>query len=493
MERVKNPELRKKVTSGVQAAQLIQNGMTLAMGGYTSSGYPKLIARELVKRKEAGEDLNLFLITGANVGPLDKLLGDAGIISRRTPMLADKNLAKKVNSGQVTYVEQQMHKMPQLLKSGAFGDIDVAVVEALEITEEGHIIPTSSIGMVPHLLDRAKKVIVEVNEAQPQALKGLHDVYMPAANPYGKPIPLSYVNQKIGKPYIKLDPQKIEHIVISEELDELATKKETTITNKQIVNKLVNFLQSELRENYKGRPFVFQTGFGNMADAITEGFKKLDLGNIQFFCGIVGESIVDLIAEGRVRAASCGSLEITPRVSSLLNDKHDLFKKRLVIRNGDISNNGGLVNSLGVISLNSGIEIDIYGNVNASHISGYRVVNGLGGGASFAHNASLSIILLPSISKGGAISNIVPMTFHQDIIEHDVDVLITENGVADLRGKSEVERAKDIIENCADETYKEALNSYLSMAIRECGGHRPQLPVEAFSWYKRLKESGSMI
>ena len=60
------------------------------------------------------------------------------------------------------------------------------------------------------------------------------------------------------------------------------------------------------------------------------------------------------------------------------------------------------IGRMGIIALTSGIEMDMYGNVNSSHIAGTQVVNGLGGGANFAENAALSILLMPSENKGGA-------------------------------------------------------------------------------------------
>ena len=103
------------------------------------------------------------------------------------------------------------------------------------------------------------------------------------------------------------------------------------------------------------------------------------------------------------------------------------------------------------------------------------------------------MVLIPSIAKGGAISNIVPMVSHQDISEHDVDVVVTENGVADLRGLDDGERADAIIAACASDTYRSQLTAYLQTARRQAGGHHPQLPETAFGWYSRLEDEGTML
>ena len=489
-ERIECKQLLNRVATAKEAATLIQNGMTVAVGGYTSSGYPKVIAQELVQRKRNGEPLQIRLLSGANDGPLDTLFAEEEMLSWRAPMIESKVLAKQVNAGKVHYVEQKMNKMPQLIQDGVFGKINVAVVEALRITKEGHLIPTSSIGMNSHLLEEADAIIVEINTAQPITLDGMHDVFLPGSPPNRQAIPLTAVDQKIGLPYVKVDRNKIRYIVHSDVLDTPAPLGESKEQNKQIAANLLQFLTTEEMSKKPLPPF--QTGFGNLVHEIVTAMSQSQLNDITFFCGGLQEAHMELIAAGRVKAASTGSIQMTPRVITLLEENPELFRKKVIIRNGDITNHGEPISRLGLICLNSGLEMDIYGNVNSSHISGTKVLNGIGGGANFAENAGLSIFLIGAESKGGKISNIVPFVTHQDISEHDIDVVITENGVADLRGKDDIQRAREIIAHCASPNYKDALTDYLDRAISECGGHHPHLLAEAFLWHIRLKEIGTM-
>lgn len=493
IDRVENSTLQKCITSAKDAAALIKNGMTVAMGGYTSSGYPKAIARELVARRAAGEYLKIELITGANVGPIDNMLSEMEIISRRIPMCMSKNIAKQVNVGHVHYVEQQMNRMPRLLAIDAFGEIDVAVVEAVKIREDGSIVPTSSIGMVPNILEKARKIIIEINTAQPIELEGFHDVYTLEKIGKRKPIPLKRVDQRIGRDSIDIDIEKVACVIESNEADEVTPPTTGNLATKAIADNLFDFLEYEIPQNYDGYLPPFQTGFGNIASSIAKNFKESKFEGIQFFCGGINENIIDLMLAGKAKAASTGSVEMTDRVLEAFRKNSDILQDKLIIRNGEITNCGETAGRLGIISLNSGIEVDIYGNVNSSHIAGYKVVNGIGGGANFAQNASLSIVLIPSVGKGGDISNIVPMTFHTDITEHDIDIVITENGVADLRGKDESERADTIIKNCAAPEYAAQLKDYLKKARMSNKGHHPQSPSDAYSWYERLQETGSML
>lgn len=484
--RIRCAALRSRIVAGAEAAAMISSGSTVAVGGYTSCGYPKVVVQELVARKNAGEELFLSIVSGANDSFIDTPLAQAGIITRRAPMIESKALAAQVNKGEVEYCEQQMSKMPRLLRDEAFGHIDVAVVEAVAITEEGDIVPTSSVGMVPNLIDAADKVIVEINMAMPAELEGMHDVYRVS----GQPIPLTSCGQRIGDPFIRCGADKICAIVRSDMPDELASIAPANQSQIKISENLLSFLEDEMhRRGRKTLPPV-QTGFGNLAAEIVSELGNSPFRDLEFFAGYAQEANVRLAAEGKVKAISCGSLQMTPGVMELLKNDRSL-RDRILIRNGEISNCAEVISRLGPITIASGIEMDIYGNVNSSHISGSKVVNGLGGGANFAENAGLSVLMIVSETKGGAISAIVPMVSHQDISEHDIDVVITENGVADLRGKSDVERAEAIINNCAG-TYKAQLLDYFNRA-RAAGGHHPVLLDEALSWHLRLKKTGTML
>lgn len=491
-ERIDNIQLREKISSAEEAAVFIKSDMTVAMGGYTSSGYPKAIAEELVKRKVAGEDLKITLLGGSAIGPIENLLGSKNIISRQIPMIGSKTMSQLVNQGKVHYVEQQMNKMPHLLRGGAFGKVDVAIIEAIACTKEGYIIPTSSVGMIPHLVDMAETVIIEINLAQPAELEGFHDIYLPELPPNRKPIPLNYVNQRIGEPFLRVNPNKIRYIVESNKLDETTKLFDSTAVIQKITDNLLNFLESEVKKQWDGNLPPVQTGFGNLASNIVSSFQNANFHEISFFCGNLQEANLELMITGKVKAASTGSIQMTPRVLDIIRSYPDELKKIMVMRNADVTNNAETIGRMGIIALNSAIEADIYGNVNSSHIAGTKVLNGIGGGANFAQNANLSVLLIPSEAKDGAISTIVPMVSHHDIIEHDIDLIITDQGIADLRGKDEVERANCIIHNCASPKYRDMLDNYLKNAIGQVGGHHPQLLDEAFSWHLRLIKTGTM-
>lgn len=492
-DRISNKKLSGKMVSPQEAASIIKDGMTVAMGGFTPSGYPKVIPKELLNRRQAGEQLTINLITAANVGPeIDDDLGDAGIINRRLPLQGSTMLGNLINQGKVNYVEIPLNKMPRFIQREIFGNIDVAVVEAIALTKDGYIVPSTSIGLSPHFVQKAKDVIVELNSAQPSELVGMHDIYIPALPPNKKPVPLVRTNQRIGEPFIKIDPNKIKYIVKSDILDQATTFSQIQPVTKKISDNLFNFLELEVKYRWGGVLAPIQTGLGNMANQLTGEFKNSKFTDIEFFCGILQEANIELIAQGKVKAASAIGFTPSAKAIRLIKKNQDVFERVMVLRPTDVSSNGEIIERLGVVALNSAIEIDIYGNANTSHAMGTKVLGGIGGGGVFTQNSQLSIMLLPSETKGGVVSTIVPMVTHNDINEHDIDVVITENGVADLRGKTPVERAKAIIGNCASSVYKDQLYSYLRKSIKNAGGHQPQLLREAFSWHLRLQETGTM-
>lgn len=190
---------------------------------------------------------------------------------------------------------------------------------------------------------------------------------------------------------------------------------------------------------------------------------------------------------------STASISVSPEGLQRFYDHIEEYRHKIIIRPQEISNNPEVIRRLGVISMNTAIEVDIYGHVNSTHFHGSQLMNGIGGSGDYARAGYLTIFFTSSTAKGGAISSIVPMCSHVDHTEHDVDVLCTEQGIADLRGLSPVERARIIIRHCAHPMYKDQLTEYLERAMAVTGHqHEPQILSEALSWQQRYLDTGSM-
>ena len=140
--------------------------------------------------------------------------------------------------------------------------------------------------------------------------------------------------------------------------------------------------------------------------------------------------------------------------------------------------------------MNTALEADIYGNVNSTHLYGMDVMNGIGGSGEFTRNGYLSLMMTPSIAKGGKISAIVPMCPHIDHNEHSVQVLVTEQGLADLRGLGPKLRAEAIIRNCAHPMYRDYLSAYVRDSRH---GHIRHDLTRCYELHRNLMDHGAML
>jgi succinyl-CoA:acetate CoA-transferase len=491
-ERIRNRAIRRRLSSPERAASLIKRGMTVAVGGYTQAGYPKVVPMALARHAREEPGLNLTLISGASVGPeIDSALAQAGVISRRLPLQADPVVRRQANEGSLRYIDLRLGRFPTMVRAGWLGQVDVAIVEALAVTAQGFLVPTTSVGATPALLSKAQAIIVEINLAQPLALEGLHDVYLEAYPPDGSPVPARGVLDRLGKPWIEVDPERILAVVESQVPDPDPAFPEPGEDPRAMAAAFGAFLREEAARGRLPDPLPpLQPGLGTLANGLMAGLSESLPGPLSLFSGVLQEGGARLLVSGKAREASTGALLVSPAtLRGLLECPR--CRQSLIIRSSDVSNNPEVIRRLGILATNTAIEVDIYGHVNVSHILGTQVVSGIGGGAEFAREGLVSAFFLRSSSQKGQVSGVVPMASHVDHTEHDVDVIVTEQGLADLRGLDPRERAAAIIENCAHPGFRPGLLEYLEEAGRE-GGHEPHLLDRALSWHARLKDTGSM-
>ncbi|KXG73973.1 acetyl-CoA hydrolase/transferase family protein [Thermotalea metallivorans] len=492
--RIRREDLKGKVMSAEEAAMLIKDGMTVAASGFTPSGYPKAVPLALAKRAEHGEKVGITLLTGASVGDeLDGALSRTGVLKRRFPYQTHNDTRNGINDGSILYQDMHLSHLPQYMSYGFFGKIDVAIVEALAITEEGGIVPTTSVGISPTAVKLAEKVIVEINTSQPMALEGVHDIYIPENPPFRKPIPIEHSGDRIGTTYIPCDPSKIAAIVVTDITDKVRPLGPIDEDSRAISGHIIEFLEHEVKMGRLPKNLLpLQSGVGSVANAVLGGLVDGPFTDMTCYTEVIQDSMLDLIDAGKVTVASGTS--ITPSEEGLirLHKNIEKYAKHIILRPQEISNNPEVARRLGVISMNTAIEVDIYGHVNSTNIMGSRMMNGIGGSGDYTRNAYISFYTTVSTAKNGDISSIVPMVSHVDHTEHDVMVVVTEQGLADLRGTSPTERAKRIIEKCAHPDYKPMLQDYFERALKGKIKHEPHLIGEALSWHQRFLETGSM-
>ncbi len=494
LDRIRMEKLKEKVMTADEAALFIKDGMTLATSGFTPSGYPKAVPLALAKRAENGEEIGVTLITGASVGDeLDGALSRAGVLKRRFPYQTNKDSRNGINAGTVAYQDMHLSHVPQFIEYGFLGNIDIAIVEALAITEEGNIIPTTSVGISPQAVAEADIVIVEINTSQSMALEGVHDIYMTKKPPFREPIPITHSGDRIGTPYIVCNPEKIVAIVECDITDKVRPLGAIDEDSKKISQHIIKFLEAEVAAGRLPENLLpLQSGVGSVANAVLGGLVESNFENLTCYTEVIQDSMFDLIDAGKVTMASGTSF--TPSEEGLvrLNENMEHYAKHCVLRPMEISNHPEVARRLGVIAMNTAIEFDIYGHVNSTNIMGSRMMNGLGGSGDFTRNAYLSFFTSVSTAKNGDISSIVPFVSHVDHTEHDVEVFVTEQGLADVRGLCPTERARAIIEKCAHPDYKEMLLDYLNRAETGKFSHEPHLMDETHSWHDRFLKTGSM-
>lgn len=480
-----------------EAAGLISHGQTIGFSGFTSAGAPKEIPLALAEHAQQehaeGRSFQVGVVTGASTGnSLDGALARAGAISWRTPFQSNPDLRQLINADRVRFFDQHLSLVAQSARYGVLGKFSWAIVDACDLSDEGEIVLTSSVGASPTFLRLADKVLVELNSYHPPELRGFHDIMEPLDPPHREPIPLRRVSDRIGQPTVKIDPKKIVGVVRSHHPDEVKPFKPGDAVTRQIGENVAGFLAGELRAGRIPPGFLpLQAGVGNISNAVLTALAAHpDIPDFEMFTETLQDSCVPLLESGRLRFASCCALTLTPPMMERVYGNLDLFRPRVVLRPQEITNHPELIRRLGLISLNTALEADIFGNINSTHVMGQSMVSGIGGSGDFTRNAYLSIFVCPSTAKAGAISTIVPLSTHIDHNEHSVQVIVTEHGVADLRNTTPQERAMKIVEHCAHPDYRKLLRDYFSNIRHH--GHTPQTLSTAFALHEEYAHTGDM-
>ena len=492
-ERIRQPKLRNQVVTAEEAASWIQDGMTLGLSGFTRAGDAKAIPFALVDRAKT-DPLKVNVYTGASLGSdVDKLFAEAGILNKRLPFQADATMRKKLNDGEFYFVDQHLSHTSEMLRQGTLDQIDYAIVEAVSISEDGLIIPSTSIGNSAVFAEYAENVLVEINLAQPTSLEGVHDLFSLGKQGERGPIEITKPDDRIGVKGIQVDPSKIKGIVFTNQEDSPSPIIPPDEETKQMASHLIRFLENEVEAGRLTKSLApLQSGIGSVANAVLHGLLDSDFEDLTVYSEVLQDAVFDLMDVGKVNFASACSITLSEeKMKQVLSNFHD-YKDRLVMRAQEISNQPELIRRMGLISINTALEFDIYGNVNSTHVGGTKMMNGIGGSGDFARNARLGIFVTKSIAKNGDISSVVPFVPHVDHTEHDVDVLVTEQGYADLRGLAPRERVEKIIANCVHPMYKEQLREYYEEA-KTRGGQTPHVLEKALSWHTRFAEEGTML
>ena len=476
-----------------EAARFIAPGDHVGMSGFTGAGYPKSVPAALVTRvtqaAERGDHFAVSVWTGASTAPeLDGALAAVDGIDLRMPYQSDPVTRAKINAWLMDYLDLHLSHVAQMVWEGFFGHLDVAVIEVAGVTADGHLIPSSSVGNNKTWIDMADRVILEVNSWQPPELEGMHDVYYGTALPPNrKPIQILRPGDRIGVPYLQCPREKIVAVVETNAPDRNTAFKPVDETSRLIAGNVLEFLSHEVRQGRLPATLLpLQSGVGNIANAVLSELDDGPFRPITAYTEVIQDGMLELLRSGTMSMASATAFSLSEAGHAGLRANIADYRDRIILRPQEISNHPEVIRRLGCLAMNGAIEADIYGNINSTHIMGSGIQNGIGGSGDFARNAYIAMFLTPSTARQGAISCIVPMASHVDHTEHDVQVIVTEQGVADLRGLAPRRRAQKIIDHCAHPDYRPALQDYFDRAMASGSARRPpHLLGEALAWHSR--------
>lgn len=499
-DHVRCSALHARIMSAADAAALIPAGANVGMSGFTGAGYPKALPQAIAAHAKAehaaGRPYKLNVWTGASTAAeCDGVLAEAGAIGQRLPFNTDPIARKAINAGEIDFIDMHLSHVAQHAWFGFLGHMHVAVVEVLGVTADGLLIPSTAVGNNKTWLEIADKVILEVNTKPPAKMEGMHDIYYGTAIPPRRvPISMTHADDRIGQPYLKVDLDKVVAVVETHKGDRDNVFAAPDANSNTIASSIIDFLSHEMKMGRLPQEMLpIQSGVGNVANAVLAGLLNGPFDNLLGFTEVLQDGMLDLLRSGKMARASATSISLSSGAYRDFEENIDFYRDRIILRPQEISNHPELVRRLGVIAMNSMIEADIYGNINSTHVMGSSMMNGIGGSGDFARNGFLSFFVTPSVAKNGQISCIVPMCSHVDHTEHDTQIIVTEQGLADLRGLSPKQRAKLIIERCAHPDFRPMLQDYVDRAMHQSAGlHTPHILTEALSWHQRYLDTGSM-
>jgi len=506
--RVRRKSLLSKVMKPEDTIQFFTPGQNLMWSGFTPAGYPKVVPIALADYVEANKlqgkwKFNLFI--GASVGAeTEDRWATLDMIDRRWPYQTGKNIAAGINAGRIRMGDKHLGLFAQDTSYGFYtenGRYDIGIIEVSAINEDCGLALTTSCGIVAETINLCDKIIIEVNTGQP-SFEGIHDIHMQQKPPHRAPFLITEAGTRIGTPYVPCDPDKIIAIVDSKLRDKGRAFSEMDDTSEAIAGHIMDFFANEIKKGRLPENLLpLQSGVGSIANAVIGGLAKGPFSNLTVYTEVLQDTMLDFFDGGNLNIASACSLSLseTPGFPRFF-DNWDKYFSKCILRPLSISNAPEPIRRLGCIAMNTPVEIDIYAHANSTLVGGTRMINGLGGSGDYLRNGYIKLMHTPSSRPSktdpNGISCVVPHCSHIDHTEHDLDCVVTEQGLADLRGLCPRDRALKIIEKCAHPEYKPILTEYFEMAKKETLakgiGHEPQLWERAFKMHLNLTQNGTM-
>lgn len=404
-------EYSQKITSNEEAISQIKSEDTVVFGH--AAGEPTPLIDELVRQKDRLK--NVKIIHMVPLGECKYCLPEMKKYFRHISLFAGLGTRKAIREDRADYTPVFFSEIPKLFRDGII-PIDVALIQLTPPNENGEMSFGVSVDYTLQASNSAKLVIAEVNRQMPRTM--------------GSSIHVS----------------EVDFIVETDRsLSELNPPVITEIEEKIGLN------IASLVPNHAN----LQLGIGGIPDAALKFLlDKKDLG---IHSEMFSDGVVDLYEKGII-TNKYNNLNPGKFTATFLMGTKKLYQfvdnnPDVVMYPVDYTNNvmnAGRVDKL--ISINSALQIDLFGQVCADTM-GYQQFSGVGGQVDFVRASSLSsggksIIALPSTNKAGDVSRIVSKLYDGACVttsRNDVHYIVTEYGIADLRGKTIRERAKNLI------------------------------------------------
>ncbi|EDN06237.1 acetyl-CoA hydrolase [Histoplasma mississippiense (nom. inval.)] len=305
---------------------------------------PTALADYVEKNSLQGQ-LKYCLFVGASSGAeTENRWARNNMIERRAPHQVGKEIAKGINNGNINFFDKHLSMFPSDLgfytKDRPNNKLDVMIIEASAITEDGGIIPGASVGASPELVQMAEKIIIEVNTAAP-SFEGLHDITMCDKPPRRKPYLIMAPEDRIGTTYIPVDPEKVVAIVESDYPDRTQPNAPADAGSHAIAKHIIEFLQHEVKMGHLPNNLLpIQSGIGNIANAVIGSLSTSgsNFRNLRVWTEVLQDSFLDLFDTGHLDFATATSVRFSPDGFKRFYDNWERYFDKLLLRSQQVSN-----------------------------------------------------------------------------------------------------------------------------------------------------------
>jgi len=403
---------RKGKISAGEAIELIESGQCLALSPVCAE--PQCLVESLVEAKDRLKDITIY--TMLPMGDCPYVLPEMGGHFGVKTFSVGPRLMEAVNSGRAEYIPCHLSQIPSFF-SRRLIEVDVALIQLSPPDSHGYCSLGVSVSYMPSVLENAKLVIAQVNEQMPRTLGDAL-------------VHLSQVDYIVecSRPLPSIPPPKIGDL-----------------------ERRIGEIASDMIPDGA----VIQVGLGNIAAAILKELRGKK--NLSIHTGTFSDEVVALVESGALEARRGESRSARVTATELIGSskfyEYCHMNPLVALRPIDYTHNIRTLSQIkGLVSLTSGIQIDLTGQLNAE-MRGETLINGVGGQLDFLRGAAASpggkgVIVLPSTAKRGKVSRIVSKLdagVSVTVGRADIEFVITEYGVARLDGKSLSERGRELI------------------------------------------------